>query len=159
MPTRFGNVMRSAEEYSLRVYGLDAVIWWPRLAVIFPEAFRSSLLTARTQMIAMINLCTVSAIVAVVGGAVLVWDRDSWSAFALTFAVGLLAAKFFYFAAVTEARGYGQLVRASFDLYRHDLLKNMNLRVPSDLRQEFELWDSLNNWVYRYQAPWHGTSK
>jgi len=52
LPTRLGNVLRSAERYSVRAYGMDATFWWPRLWPLLPEKAQQELdeiLTSRAR--------------------------------------------------------------------------------------------------------------
>ncbi len=43
LPTRLGNVLRAAEDYSMSRYGLDGVFWWPRLEPLLPQPLHDRL--------------------------------------------------------------------------------------------------------------------
>ncbi len=154
LPTRLGNVLRAAEEYSYRVYGVDAAIWWPRLSEVMTDRFRASVQGAFIPMVALLNLTTAFLLVALLGGGVLVVMGDRWEVFVAVFVGGLVTANFCYRAAVAQAGAYGRWIRAAFDLYRHDLLEKIGLEVPAALGREYQLWRALNHWVYNYWAPW-----
>lgn len=157
--TRLGNTLAAAEDYPHQVYRLDSVLWWPRLTPLLPEDFRGQIDAALTPMLALINLSFLFAAAAILGGlGVLISDlffadQPIWL-FVLVFAGGLLLAWFCYQGAVSQAAGYGNLIRVAFDLYRHEILKQMRIDVPDNLMDEGELWTALNQWVYQYTPPW-----
>lgn len=47
MPTRFGNILRSAELYPRDRYGIDTAVTWPRLYQVLPERQVSQIAAAR----------------------------------------------------------------------------------------------------------------
>jgi hypothetical protein len=153
-PTRLGNVLAAAEEYSYQVYRIDAVIWWPRLAVLLPESFRIQIDTALTPMLTVLNLSTMFILLAIIGVLILLIIHQ-WFFWGITFFIGgLLLARACYLAAVNQSIMYGRLVRVAFDLYRHEILKKMHMQVPDNLIAERLLWDMLTNWHYFYALPW-----
>lgn len=148
LPTRLGNTLIAAEEYSYQVYFLDAVTWWPRLAPLLPQAFRAQVDNALTPLLALLNL------LALVGGALVFLTDQRWWLFVLVFVGALLLARFCYAAAVKQAESYGILIRVAFDLYRHEILKQMHIPIPDNLVDEGVLWSKLNRLVYNYIQPW-----
>jgi hypothetical protein len=50
LPTRLGNILRSAEDRCAQKYGLDAVICWPRLWLVLPEEVKAELSAARSNL-------------------------------------------------------------------------------------------------------------
>ncbi len=52
MPTRMGNVFQAAESYpsDARLYGMDAVFFWPRLYSLLPDSLRAELAAARSAI-------------------------------------------------------------------------------------------------------------
>jgi len=50
MPTTLGNLLRSAEEYPRVRYGLDAIVFWPRLWLLMPKETLTALSEAREQL-------------------------------------------------------------------------------------------------------------
>ncbi len=152
-PTRLGNVLVSAEEYSYQLYRLDAVVWWPRLVSLIPETFRVQLDTSLTPMVTLLNLSIILVFIASGGGGILLFLKDWWLGVSV-FMCGLLLARACYLAACHQALDYGQLVRVAFDFYRHDILKQMHITVPDNLVEERLLWDALNGMAYNYTLPW-----
>ena len=152
--TRLGNTMTAAEEYAYHVYRSDAIIWWPRLTAILPETLRGQLDGAFTPVVALLNLCSIFWLGAAVGGGWLLWQAANPWLFALVFAGGLLLAWGCWRAAIMQAQEYGDLVRAAYDLYRRDLLKQMGLPQPDNLYDEQSLWIKLGRLHYYRAYPW-----
>jgi hypothetical protein len=152
--TRLGNTMTAAEEYSYFIYRADAIIWWPRLSVLLPEPLRSQIDAAFTPVVALLNLCTVFFLWAVIGAGWLVISTSAAWLFALVFAGGLLAAWTCYRAAITQAEAYGDLIRAAFDLHRRDLLAKLDMSLPDNLVDEQRLWIKLGRLHYYRTFPW-----
>jgi hypothetical protein len=49
-----------------------------------------------------------------------------------------------YRTAVAQAAEAGRHLHAAFDLYRHEILKQLNLDVPGDRETEIALWEELS---------------
>jgi hypothetical protein len=153
-PTRLGNTLTSAEEYAYQVYNLDSALWWPRLTPLLPETFRAQVDDALASLLALLNL-SLLGVLATMASALAVFVTDTrWWLFAAVLVGGLLLARLFYRAALSQADSYGQLIRVGFDLYRQQILVQMHIPVPEHLEEERVLWDALNQWVYRYIPPW-----
>lgn len=150
-PTRLGNAMTAAEEYAFKQYGIDTVLWWPRLAPLLPETFRAQVDTALTPLLSLLNLSTLLALLGVSAAITAVFLVALW--LLVTGVVTVLLARFCYLAAVVQATDYGQHVRVAFDLYRHEVLKQMHIPLPKSLEEESALWEALSAWVFTYTLP------
>jgi hypothetical protein len=153
LPTRLGNVLRSAEVRAGRRYGLDAVVVWPRLFPLLPERLTEVLDDARQQLDVASRFCVMFVAAALVS-AVLLASHGAWLAVA---AVALVLAALSYRAAVAAALAYGVALEAAFDLHRFDLLTALHLPLPDDRSSErvanAELSDFLRQGVpvdFRY---------
>ena len=62
LPTRLGNVIRSFESYSLRQYGMDAVIFWPRLVAAISKDYAPTVDDAKTSFDFMLNCSALSGL-------------------------------------------------------------------------------------------------
>ncbi len=153
-PTKLGNVLAAAEEYSMQLYKLDAVIWWPRLAPLLPDAFRAQVDVALIPMLAVLNLSLVFTLIAFIGGGSAILLGPNWLLFIISIIGCCFLARASYRAAVSQAVDYGNWIRVAFDLHRHEILKQMHIPVPDNLIEETLLWTSLNNWVYKFTPPW-----
>jgi hypothetical protein len=150
MPTRLGNVLRTAESYpgDKERWELDAVFWWPRLYLVLPDSARSQVDDARAALDQLIVLAWLSGAFAVVALAL------TGAGLALPVGLGcagggLLLSRAAYQAAVTSAAAFGELLRACFDLYRGDVLKQLGWAMPPTLDEERELWAALGQQLYR----------
>jgi|GEM_PF-821958 len=152
-PTRLGNVLTSAEHYPQQVYGVNAVLWWPRLHVVLTDGFREQISAALVPMLSMLNLSGGCALAALAGSAYLAVTDERWWAPGLVFAAGLLLARMCYLSAVAQAVAYGNLLRSAFDLHRRDVLKQMGVFAPATVNDEEALWDVLNTWLYEFTPP------
>ncbi len=149
-PTRLGNILRAAEEYSTEVYELDAVVWWPRLSVLLPDVFNAKVDAAITPMYALLNMASLLSLLAIIGGTAIISEGSRVDLFLLTFLGGLYLARLCYNAAAGQATRYGNMLRIAFDLYRTELLKAMRIELPRNAASEALLWRYLTDVVYRY---------
>ena len=156
--TRLGNVLTSAYDYALYTYGIEGVTWWPRLTAVMPDAIRARVNSALTPLTALLNLCTLLISLTLLSAiAILALDDRPWI-FALFFIVGVLVSYAFYLGGVRQAAEVGTLVRTSYDLYRHEILKQMHIPVPHGASAERTLWEGLNAWV-REDMPYDASKK
>ncbi len=153
-PTGLGNVLTAAEEHPYELYRLDAILWWPRLMPLVPEAERGQIDAAFTPLLALLNLSTVISVVALGTGAFALFTDDPGWFYVAVPAAGLLLARGCYAAAVGQAEEYATLVRQVFDLHRHLLLKQLRIPAATNLADERYTWEVLNNWLYWHLMPW-----
>jgi hypothetical protein len=157
-PTRLGNVLAAAEEYSHQVYRLDAVIWWPRLAALLPESFRIQVDAALTPMLAVLNLSMIFTFSALIEGCLFLYQHQ-WLLGVLICLIGSVLAWICYLSSINQATVYGRFVRVAFDLYRHEVLKKMHIPIPNNPVEERLMWDLLTEWHYFYRPPWEATNE
>lgn len=153
-PTRFGNLLAAAEEYSYQLYQLDAVPWWPRLVPLLPAKFRSEIDGALTPVLTVLNLSLGFTLLGIGGGVAVLLSSVVWWWSVLVLVVGIVLAWACYNAAVNQVVDYADLIRVAFDLYRQSILQQMHIPVPDNLQSERLLWTALNHWVSRYVPPW-----
>ena len=55
--------------------------------------------------------------------------------------------------AVQAGLGYGEKLKAAFDLYRWSVLEQLHLRTPADLIDERVIWEQLSTMLYRGTLP------
>jgi hypothetical protein len=138
-PTRIGNLLRAAEAWPRDKYGLDAVVVWPRLWLVLPDATRQELLAARGALDA--------AVAAVIWGT-LFCLFTGWAPFALP--IGLAVAIGAATAWVpARAAVFGDLVEAAFDLYRTALYQQLRWPVPTNPQQEHAQGERLTSYLWR----------
>ena len=140
MPTRLGNLLRTAERRPLEKYGLDAIICWSRLWLLLPEAAKKDLQDARTDLNNAARLWLWSVLFLV------------WAVFGAWWAIplGILSALFAYYNwAIAAATTYGDLIEASFDLYRHLLYQALGWKKPDDPNEERRVGQQLTDYLWR----------
>lgn len=120
LPTRVGNIMRAAEEYPLLRYGLNTSIMWPRFWLILPENVKRELSFSREAVNERVLFVSWSILFSI-------WGLLDWRALILSF----LGAAISYSGLVHAACSHGDLLRASFDLYRIDLFKALDFPTPT----------------------------
>lgn len=150
LPTRLGNVLRAAEGYAGRAYGMDAPFWWPRLWPLLPEKSQAAVDDALITVVSLLNFALltiyVAADVALYLNGCRIPYRLWWALGAL--ALGILLILVAYRGAVAQARSYGQHIRTAVDLYRFQLLTALHLPLPATPLEERALWDRLAAWLY-----------
>ncbi|MFL5515110.1 MAG: hypothetical protein ACJ8DJ_03070 [Gemmatimonadales bacterium] len=142
-PTRLGNVLATAAEYPWIVYGADGLLWYPHLWPSLPSYVSDPMDGAQSRMLGLLNLSLVCSVLAGEGILVLGLAGQRWTAAVVWTIVGVVAARFCYQAAVNQAREVGSQIRAAFNLYRHEILKQMDVNIPVNLAAERELWQIL----------------
>jgi hypothetical protein len=154
LPTRLGNALRAAEAYpgDDERYGVDAVFFWPRLYLILPADARTAVDDARSALDRMVLLASLAAAYPLAALGVACWAGTPWQAWLAGAAVAAVVAAVAYRAAVRAATTFGDLVRASFDLYRRSLLTQLGLAPPAALADERALWKAIQQQLYRRAA-------
>jgi hypothetical protein len=151
LPTRMGNVIRCFERYPSLAYGMDAIVFWPRLVAKIDPAFASTVDEAKTNFDFMLNLSFLSALTSlatlIIGLAIprpLEWSYHlPWLWRAGFF---LVLAVLFNQLAINRAEAWGTQVRAAFDLYRLDLLKALGYQQkPLTNQEERAIWFKLSS--------------
>lgn len=64
MPTRFGNILRSAETYPNEHYGIDAVLMWPRLIQVIDPSYYNQIDQSNNSLAFIVNSMVLSLILA-----------------------------------------------------------------------------------------------
>lgn len=143
LPTLLGNVMRAAEDFPDKRYGLDAVVFWPRLYPLLPESMAGILADQRNQLDLAARFCATFLFAAAISIAFLY--RQGW--WLIVPAITLLLAWLSYRAAVAAALAYGIGLQTAFDLYRFDLLKALHLALPVDRATEKQSNRALSDFI------------
>ena len=145
MPTRLGNLLRAAERKSLAKYGLDAVLCWPRLWMLLPDSVKKDLQTTRADLNTAVQTWLWSMLF-LLWFLWILWGV-AWAVLALP--IGLISAWFSYEWAIAAALTYGELIEASFDLYRHLLYEALRWKLPTDPNEEHRVGQQLTEYLWR----------
>jgi hypothetical protein len=136
MPTRLGDILRSAEDHPRQKYGLDPIVLWPRLFPHLSQPLREALGATQDQLDLGLRLTTLAliygvswSIIAAVRGR---WDVLGWTLPALPLAWLL------WQSAHQAAISYAGLLRSAFDLHRFDVYTSMGWARPTESGKEKE---------------------
>jgi hypothetical protein len=132
MPTRFGNVLRQAEDTLGSQYGLKAIKTTPHLALVAPELHLNYLQDTRQQMDTAVRLCATALLAT--AESVLFLVTDGW--WLLVALAPYLLAYLSYRASVAAAREYTGMIRTLLDLNRFKLYESLHLRIPGSTAGE-----------------------
>lgn len=161
MPSRFGNILKAAENYPGERYGFDGVQVWPRLVHVIPGSYKSNIDNTRNELSFLANMSILSAVFSMLSIIAVFFTMATVSGTGtdpkiyykfleaagkyLVFAgLGILFCYFFYNASILSVGSFGLIIRSSFDLFRLDLLKEFDLERPKDSIEEFKAWNNLN---------------
>jgi hypothetical protein len=132
LPTQLGNALRAAERRAGALYGLDAIVVWPRLYPLLTEPIRKLVDDRRDQLDLTARLTVVFLAAAIVSLGLLACHR--W--WLLVPAVCLALAWLAYRGAVAAAVGYGEGLQAAVELHRFDFLRALHLPLPLTRNEE-----------------------
>jgi hypothetical protein len=151
LPTRLGNVLRSAERQAGRHYGFsDAVEMLPRIYPSISSSLAENIADARDDLDMACRMCGVLWTIALVTGCTLTADgavaasAGAWLAAPVTAAFfGILS----YRAAVRCAGDYGRILYYVFDLHRRDFIRALGYVPPENPDDERQLIEDLTTWL------------
>jgi len=149
MPTRLGNILKNAELYPKDRYRIDAVLIWPRLYYLLPERFIQTFAEARGALDFMLVISSLSGAFALISAGYLLYVWAPMQLFFICIPGGLFIAWLAYKGAIDGALIYAQQIKVAFDLYRNDLLKQMNMPLPATPAEEKERWNEVVLFLYR----------
>lgn len=152
MPTRVGNVLKSAERYPNTRYNIDAVLIWSRLYHSFPDRFVQIITEARTTLDFALAISALSGLFSLISGIWLIVMKAPGWLFLLCFWGGALVAWLAYRSAIGSAAAYAEQVRAAFDLYRHELVKQLHLKPAQTPDEEIKQWREIRELFYGGKA-------
>ncbi len=147
MPTDLGNAFGVMEEYPYERYGMDAMVYWPRLSGILSEEVRAQIADLKTTADLALNLSLLSGLFGLGSLGVGIWILGVWEL--ACGGLALVAAYGLYRAAVGSTRELGEVVMSSFDLFRGALREGYGLPQPDSLSAERRLWLLLTGFIRR----------
>jgi hypothetical protein len=173
MPTRLGNVLRASEMYAYERYAIEEITIWPRLVPVLPAELIGHIDEKNNQFMFLINsafLAYCNGLLSLLFGVIglpLIFFPNLIKPLALKvqglFYIGydfinpigflVVSALLFgfgyvlYLVAVNVAGEFGMYIRASFDLYRLNLLRQLNWPPPKTILEEQELWRNISRFI------------
>lgn len=150
LPTALGNTIRAFEIYPRVMYGLDAVEGWGRLLGVVPTEYREQIGAAKTQMDFWVNSWLLALLFLPEYAAFAAYEQRisvPWSILAAV-AVAVVAT----YSAKNAAVQWGNLVKASFDLFLPELWNKLGFSPDDFAEKERVTWESFG-WAVHYRAP------
>jgi hypothetical protein len=143
------------QAYARTRYGINLATFWSRLQPVLQKdaAFYGVLQDAKAQLDFLVSSFWLSAMTTTVWVVALPWRPQAVWLFVAMAVAGQLVARFCYVAAVENYVAFGEIVRTSIDLHRFELLDALHIARPSSLRQERQIWESLQR-VTSYGQEW-----
>jgi hypothetical protein len=142
--TALGNVIGAAEDYPFTAYGIDSVVVWPRLFPLLPERFLASMAAPLQTLQFLLATSFLSGMFAVGGGVYVAVYALGRPLFAVVVLGGATLSVLAYRSATETAVEYGLHLRAAFDLYRNDALRQLRRPLPSSTDEESRLWNAVS---------------
>jgi hypothetical protein len=139
LATRVGNVLRAAETRPDHRYGLNAVIVWPRMWLVLPDAARQELTSARASLDV--------AVAAVIWAAAFV-GFTPWAWWAAPTGIAIASATIYWWIPA-RAELFADLIEATFDLYRADLYRQLRWPLPDTPAAEHKAGKALTQYLVR----------
>jgi hypothetical protein len=151
LPTRLGNVLRSAERQAGKQYGFSNVIeMLPRIYPSLSPSLAENIGDARDDLDMACRMCAVLWVIALVTGGTLIADGAVAASAGAWLTVPLSAAVFGVFcyrAAVRVAEDYGRILYYVFDLHRRDFIRALGYVPPETPDDEKQLITDITRWL------------
>lgn len=145
--TRLGNIVEAYNQYPFKRYGIESEIFWPRLQRVIHSDYVKLIQEQRIQLDFFLSISSVLWMIAVlcffVGPCFHTGLALWWS---LT-VVYLILGYMFYSFSISSALSLGHYIRACFDLFRTNLLKELSLKKPGSFKEEIAIWTSFSRLV------------
>ena len=138
MATRFGNILRAAEQWPNEKYGLDAAVCWPRLWLLLPEDVKKDLTDARASLDA-------GAVAWVWSALFIIWTVWAWWALV----VGIIGVLVAYQWILGAAEVYGDLIESTFDVHRTKLYEALRWPLPMNAEEEVKSGHCMTEYLWR----------
>lgn len=151
LPTKFGNILRAAEEYPSVRYGLETIRVWPILWLLIPEKTRDELIGSNKVLydrVALFFWFLIFSIWTLI--AFIEWD----SLILWPLIISIIGVLFVYYMGLIPAvSNFGDLLKASFDLHRFAIYEALHLPLPSNPNNEDQDGENLSQYLKRGMLP------
>lgn len=170
LPTSLGNILLASELYPYEKYRLDGPSLFPRMSMLFPREFVDAFEEKNNHVVFLLNssllaymLGMLSLLVGRIGfvdfitGSLLAQlyyqyfepgfkhiPAASYSIIGLFF---MVVGYGIYRISINAIKEYSLFIRTSFDLYRFNLLRELNQPVPTSLESEKLVWLTISQFM------------
>jgi hypothetical protein len=145
-PTSMGNVANTVQSYGEKKYNFNVEVFWPRMqrALQRDKDFGPVIQNSKVQLDFLLACCALTGAWTLLWCSFFICVRRGLFPFYLTASFGTLATYAWYRIATAHYRTFAAVMRTSIDLFRLDLLRDLNLKVPINMNDERELWAQLH---------------
>jgi hypothetical protein len=152
-PTALGNAFVVLEEYPYERYGMDAMVYWPRLRPLVETEYGSQLTGYKMLLDMLLNIASLAIVFGLIclALALQAWAWLPLLATAIAWAIAYAS----YQGGVQIVLSMKEVIALCFDYYRHRLLKEFGLSVPADMQSEQLLWLQLGQFLRRGEGFYH----
>jgi hypothetical protein len=151
--TKLGNIIASYDQYASTRYKMEAQIFWSRLQKVISTEFLALIREPRILLdfaLTMASLSLFYSFLILIIGPWLWFNYWLWGILAL---IGFSVSFFFYKVCISAAIQLGEMIRASFDLFRLQLMTALERPHPPTFLKEQEQWEEFSQLVV------YGTAK
>ena len=144
-PTKMGNISRVAPHYAASRYYMNLDVFWTRLQkVVAADAnFYSAMQDAKMQVDFLVALIWYTFSFTVMWVIALPCMGEAHDLFLGIAIAGPLLTYAWYRLALQNYRAFANLLCASVDLFRTDLLKTLRVPLPANAEQERLIWETI----------------
>jgi len=144
-PTMMGNISRVAPHYAASRYSMNLDAFWTRLqkVVATDTNFYSVVQDAKTQVDFLVALIWYTLLFTVIWLIALPCLGEALDLFLFIAVGGPLLAYVWYRVALQNYRAFANVLCASVDLFRADLLKALHVPLPANAEQERLIWETI----------------
>jgi hypothetical protein len=138
-PTALGNAFAVIEEYPYERYGMDGVLFWPRLRPLLDAPYAAALTNTKMVLDLLLNLSLLAFIFGVEGVLVGAGSGPDWTLLGTGIGAWVLAFVC-YQGAVSTVHSLGDTVALCFDLHRGRLWEQLGFPPARNLEEEQATW-------------------
>lgn len=150
LPTDFGNILRSFEVYPRVMYGIESIDGWSRILAIVPKDYRELIDNAKTQVDFWVNVGFLSILLFLeyIGFAVYTQSLVDWWIALILLVIAVISPRF----AADAAIGWGDYIKASFDIFAPKLRESLGFTQPANRDAEERQWLAFSQAII-YRLP------
>ncbi|MDX9990847.1 MAG: hypothetical protein RBS68_02250 [Anaerolineales bacterium] len=150
LPTGFGNILRSFETYPRVMYGIESIDGWSRILAIVPKDYRELIDNAKTQVDFWVNVGFLSILLLLeyIGFAIYTQSLVDWWIVLILLVIAIISPRF----AADAAIGWGDYIKASFDIFAPKLREALGFVPPADRDDEERQWVAFSQAII-YRLP------
>lgn len=147
LPTSFGNIFKAFENYPNKRYGMDSVLFWPRLLKVLTPDYCERLEEANNSVIFLLVSCLLFSIMGFECLLILFYEIGKSQIVKLLMLICFLLSFSFYRISQRAAQNYGEIVKSCFDIFRYDLLSFFRIEKKLSFKEEKKFWNKLKLFI------------